>query len=79
MLIEGAHSFYGTNYETKIDTVLSHARMLLYLGCLLYWIATLWQEAPEPRAMSAEAKKHLRSLQARLAYDLYTFRSWKRP
>ena len=79
MLIEGAHSLYGANYETEVDIGLSHTRMMLYLGCLLYWIVTLWQDAPEPRALSDEAKKHLRSLQTRLAYDLWTLRSWRRP
>lgn len=76
--IEAGHTLYGTGYKAHIDDLLSDARMLLYLGCLLYWIVTLWQQAPEPRELPDTLRKHLRVLQTRLAYDLYTFRSWRK-
>lgn len=79
VMIEAGHTLYGAEYHARADEVLSHARMLLYLLCLGYWIVTLWQDAPEPRELPAHVRKHLRGLQSRLAYDLYTLRSWRKP
>lgn len=77
--LEAAHTLYGTGYRTETDQALSHARMVLYLGCLVYWGVTLWADAPAPRELSVEMRKHLRGLQARVAYDLYVFRGWRKP
>ena len=79
VMIEAGHTMYGAGYHARADEVLSHARMMLYLLCLVYWIVTLWQDAPEPRELPAHVRKHLRGLQSRLAYDLYTLRSWRKP
>ncbi len=77
--IETAHTLYGAGYKTQTDVALYHTRMVLYLACLVYWSVTLWQQAPAPRELPAEMRKHLRNLQARVAYDLYLLRSWKKP
>ena len=77
--IEAGHNVYGLGYRAGTDEVLTYARMLLYLACLGYWIVTLWQDAPEPRELPAEMRAQLRSLQARVAYDLGTIRTWRKP
>lgn len=79
VLIEAGHTLYGAAYHARADVILTHVRMLLYLGCLAYWIVTLWRDAPAPRELPPDVRKHLRGLQSRLAYDLYTLRSWRKP
>lgn len=76
--IEAAHTLYGAQYRTHTDVLLSDTRKLLYLGSVVYWIFALWQDAPEPRELPAEVRKHLRELQTRLTYDLYTLRGGKK-
>ncbi len=77
--IEVGHTLYGAPYRAQVDEALTSARMLVYLACLVYWIVTLWQEAPQPRELPAEMRAHLRAWQANLADNLYTLRSWKKP
>ena len=77
--IEAAHTLHGSAYRNRVDATWTYFRMAVYLLCLLYWIVTLWRRAPEPRELPAEVRKHLRDLQGKLAYDLYTLRSWKKP
>lgn len=78
VVIEAAHTLYGRAYQAHVDDVLSESRKVLYLLCVGWWVVSLWRKAPTPRALPEEARKHLRSLQTRLAYDLYTFRNWRR-
>ena len=78
MAIATAHTLYGRTYRMDIGMALSYTRMCFYVVCQGYWIATLWQESPEPRELPAEVLQHLRSLQSRFAYDLYAIRKWRK-
>lgn len=78
VIIQAGHTLYGAGYQARIDETLITARMTVYLGALGYWIVTLWKDAPPGRQLSAEMREQLRSLQARLAYDLYTIRHWRK-
>lgn len=79
LAIEAVHTVHGEAGTSHIRDVLTLARMAVYLGCLAYWIVTLWQEAPEPRGLPPKMLADLRLLNARLAYDLYALRNWKKP
>ncbi len=79
LALEAGHALYGREYQASVDTLLTHTRKIFYLGCVVYWIATLWQDAPEPRQLPAAARQHLRDLQSRITYDLYTLRNGRRP
>ena len=70
LLIEAAHTLFGRGYTSHTDTTLSHLRVAVYLGCLLYWIVTLWQEAPHSRVLPFWMSEKLPRLQTRTAADL---------
>lgn len=70
ILIEAAHTLFGRGYTSHADATLSHVRMAVYLGCLLYWIVTLWQDAPESRALPIWMGGILPQLQNQAAADL---------
>lgn len=78
VLIEAGHTLFGAVYQAHLGDVLTTVRQVSYLATLVFWIVTLWQEAPEPRQMLEEMREQMRSLQARLAYDLYTIRNWRK-
>lgn len=73
------HTVYGERYQAHIDLQLTNVRKFAWLACLAYWIVAMWREAPAPRELPEAARQQLRHLQARLAYDLYTLRSGRRP
>ncbi len=77
--IEAVHTVHGGAGTSNIQDALTVSRMIVYLFCLLYWIVTLWQEAPQPRELPQKLLADLRTLNARVAYDLYTLRNWKKP
>ncbi len=79
LALEAGHSLYGAEYKGRVDLLLTDTRKVFYLSCVVYWVATLWQDAPEPRQLPLAARQHLRDLQARITYDLYTLRSGRRP
>lgn len=79
LAIEAVHTVHGGAGALNVQDVLTSARMIVYLGCLVYWIVTLWQEAPEPRDLPLKLIAELRLLNARVAYDLGTLRKWKKP
>ncbi len=79
VVIEAGNTLFSGGNHARIETVLNWTRMVVYLLCLGYWIVTLWRDAPASRDMPAKMRKELDSLQARLAYDLYTIRTWRKP
>lgn len=78
-VIAAGHTAHGSLYGTHVDALLTRTRMLVYLACVLYWIVALWEEAPTPRDLPPKMLAELRSLNARVAYDLYTLRKWRKP
>ncbi len=78
ILLDAAQTFYGDALGAHDQRLLTHVRMAAYLVCLGYWIVTLWAEAPAPRRLSSEMRGHLSALEAQLAYDLQTLRSWRK-
>ena len=79
LALEACHALYGRDYLAHVDVLLTDTGKILYLSCVVYWIVTLFQNAPAPRELPVAARQHLRELSARLTYDLYTLRSGRRP
>jgi hypothetical protein len=70
------------NYVTldqhlRVDTELSHLRVLTYLGCEVFWIVMLWQEAPAPRELPESMRTQIYALHKRVEYDLIRIRDWR--
>ena len=74
MLIEAAHNLLGLAYILRIDTVLTHLRIVLYLACLVYWIITLYRNAPKAKPLGDEQRMFLVALQERVAAQLALLR-----
>ncbi|MGC2164303.1 MAG: hypothetical protein WA634_20580 [Silvibacterium sp.] len=74
VMIETANSYFGLGGTVQIYNLLSHCRMTLYLGCLVYWIVMLWKDAPDTSEMSRELRLQLIGLRARVERDLETIR-----
>ena len=78
IVLDAGQSYYGSLLGAETLTLLAHVRMTAYLFCLGYWIVTLWSDAPAPRRLPREMRKQLSALEAQLAYDLETLRSWRK-
>jgi hypothetical protein len=76
--IEAGHTYLGMDRSVRISAGLSFFRMSVYLLCLLYWIVTLWLDAPAPKELSEDMRRQLFTLQGRVAYDLQKLRAWRR-
>jgi hypothetical protein len=75
VLIESGHSYFGAGRELPAFIVLSHVRMAAYLGCVTYWMITLWGEERLARRMTEEMREKMFTLQTRLEYYLRDLRS----
>lgn len=76
--IETVHTVFGQANAPQTHVWLTTCRKLLYLGCLAYWMVTLWRDAPVQHELPQAVQKRLRSLEQQLAYDLYTIRKWRK-
>lgn len=77
VVIETGHAYFGLEAHTGAFLVLSKARMLAYLGCVFFWIATLSRDEQPARTMTVEMRNRVLQLQTRMEYDLRYLRSWK--
>jgi len=77
--IETAKTALGAVQHQELQDALTYGRKAVYLVVLVYWIVTLWRDAPQPRELSEQVREQLRSIQARLAYDLFTLRNGRKP
>jgi hypothetical protein len=75
VLIESGTTYFGAGQNTQTYTALSHLRMMVYLGCVAYWIITLWCDAPAYQDLTETMRAQLFSLQRRVEYDLQSLRS----
>lgn len=63
VLIETSHNYFGVGRNTQTYTSLSHFRMYAYLFCVVYWIFTLWRNAPSSKMLSKDLREQLIRLQ----------------
>ncbi|HEU5404113.1 MAG TPA: hypothetical protein VFU86_22345 [Terriglobales bacterium] len=67
--IEAGHSYFGVGGSDHSYIALSHVRMLAYLGCVCFWITTLWPDEPPKRYLTDEMRSQLAELQRQLRGD----------
>ena len=78
VLIDTGRSYFGVSREQPGFVAISHVRMAAYLGCVTYWIASLWPDELPGRTMTAEMREKMFTLQAQVAYHLQDLRSRKK-
>jgi hypothetical protein len=78
VLIEAGHNYFGVSGNEHAYTALSHFRMGTYLCCVVYWIVTLWRNAPEPKELPKSMRGQLIQLQSMMDSDMERFRVRKR-
>jgi hypothetical protein len=74
VIIESARTCFGVSTATDFYRVLSEVRIIVYCVCLLYWIITLWQEAPAPKVLDSQMRWQLTALQSKVEQDLASLR-----
>ena len=72
-----------TNYVGVADMVHVHLHLsqlanLTWIGCEVYWVVTLWAEAPAPRELPEAMRIQIYSLNRRVENDLIRIRAWRR-
>jgi hypothetical protein len=75
VIIESGQACFGVGQSTRAYTDLSHLRIAVYLGCVVYWIVTLWCDAPPSQQLTEEMRAQLFTLQRKVEYDLLSIRS----
>jgi hypothetical protein len=70
ILVQGLQSYFGVVRGTETYLVLSRVRISTYLVCLVYWIMTLWMDAPELRELPEQIHRQLLDLNRRAALTL---------
>jgi hypothetical protein len=78
VLFETGHSYFGMGRELPVFLLLSHVRMAAYLGCVSYWIVSLWNEERAVRTMTEEMRASIFTLQTQVEYHLQDLRSRKK-
>jgi hypothetical protein len=71
-------SYVGLSQHSQLYNELSHLRVLIYLGCEVFWIVMLWHHAPAPRELPPSMQAQIYSLQRQVEYDLVRIRAWRR-
>jgi len=75
VLIEVGRTYFSLKRETRAYDELSHARIAVYLVCLVFWIIMLWREPPQPREMTEQMRRQLLELQRSVGHQLQSLRS----
>ena len=75
VVIETGHTYFGVRQNTQAYTALSHLRIAVYLGCVVYWIVALWRDAPPSQQLTEKMRAQLFTLQRKVEYDLQSLRS----
>jgi hypothetical protein len=78
VLFETGHSYFGMGRELPVFILLSHVRMAAYLGCVSYWIISLWSDERPARKMTEQMRENMFTLQMQVEYQLQNLRSRKR-
>jgi hypothetical protein len=75
VIIESGQAYFGAGQNTQAYTDLSHLRIAVYLGCVVYWIVALWRDAPPSQQLTEKMRAQLFFLQRKVEYDLQSLRS----
>jgi hypothetical protein len=72
-----ASNYVGIGRDTHIFNKLGRLQVLAYVTCEIYWIVTLWQDAPAPRELLEAVRMKLYTLQRQVEDDLNRIRKWR--
>jgi hypothetical protein len=75
VLFETGHGYFGMSRELPVFIWLSHVRMAAYLGCVSYWIVSLWNEERAVRTMTEQMRANIFALQTQVEHHLQDLRS----
>ena len=75
IIFDAAHTHFGSGATDDTFRLLTHVQMILYLGCLSYWIVTLALPEPAPRRLPEHLHQELVALQRRAAMTLHLLRT----
>jgi hypothetical protein len=64
----------GITTDNAVYAALIRARKLVWIACQIYWIVTLWREAPAPRELPEVMRAQVLLLQNRVKDDLMRIR-----
>jgi hypothetical protein len=78
ILFDITTSWMGWAHQANVIHTLTQVRIGGYLCVLTYWIGTLWQEAPESRALSDSVRGQIFQLNRQIEYDLGRIRGWRK-
>jgi len=59
LVFEAVNTSFGLTGNDRLYDELSQLRMVLYLGCVLYWIVSLWRKAPPARRMPDHVRQQV--------------------
>jgi hypothetical protein len=75
LIFETANTSFGLNGNDRIYGELSRLRMVLYLCCVMYWILSLWRNAPPASRMPDLMREQVSVISRALEGRLDVFRS----
>jgi hypothetical protein len=78
VLTETGNTYFGLRSNAKIYDELSHARIAVYIACVIYWIIMLWRENPQSREMTDLMRRQVEALDDSAALNLESLRSRRR-
>jgi hypothetical protein len=78
VLFECAQSYTGISRMLPTLSTLNHLLIGVYLGCVIYWIASLSRQEQPARVMTPEMRETVFALGSQLAYDLQDLQSRKK-
>jgi len=79
LVFETANTSFGLTGNDRIYGQLSRLRMVLYLCCVMYWIVSLWRNAPPARRMPELVRRQVSVISQALDYRLDALRSEEEP
>ena len=79
LVFETANTSLGLDGSDRTYGELSRLRMVLYLCCVMYWIVSLWRNAPPARSMPELMRQQVSVISQALECRLDTLRSEEEP
>lgn len=74
ILVEAFDSYFGSSTGAPLALLLTHFRMVIYLACIVFWIAMLWRNEPVADPLPDDFRSRLSSLRSEIARDLTRIR-----
>jgi hypothetical protein len=78
LAIDIVTNYVGVADMAHVHLHLSQLTSLTWIGCEMYWVVTLWAEAPVPRELPEAMRIQIYSLNRWVENDLIRIRAWRR-